>query len=64
MNTPQKLSLLVIVTIITVSFSSCFVRHSEHRKWHKRYNRAYRMGGHHGQSGRKLWVRDRFKNTH
>ncbi len=64
MNTTRKLSLLVIIVLIALSFSSCLVRHSPYRKWNTRTNRAYYYGRHHNLAGRHRWVGNQYSNTH
>jgi len=60
MNTTRKLLWIFVAAFTIMSFNSCLVRHSESRKWVKKRNRAYyyKQNG-----GRRLWVRDNFRNT-
>lgn len=63
MNTPAKLLLIAILVLTTMSFSSCLVRYSVHRKWTHHRSRYYYYP-HHGLAGRHLWVRNKYVNTH
>ena len=61
MSKSGKLLLLTILAFIALSFTSCLKRQYEHKKWHKRPNRVYKFGGRHGQAGRRLSVRNRYR---
>ncbi len=60
MNTLRKLLLIFVAAFTVLSFESCLVRRAESRKWTTKRNRSYyyKQNG-----GRRLWVRDNFRNT-
>lgn len=64
MNTRGKLLLLTLLAFIAISFSSCLVRKSPYKKWDRKPGKMYRYNTHKANAGRRLWVHDKYRNTH